>query len=100
MPSNRSRPGEHPMKKWKPKQTWVVYASLVEGHFDPKGRRDQELVDALLEAGVPEEQLWFLADKDATAEGILGAIAEVGEGAEEEDLLLFIFSGHGALQPT
>lgn len=86
--------------RWKPKQTWVVYASMVEGHFDPAGRRDQELVDALLEAGVPDGQMFFLPDHEATAAGILEAIASVGEQAEEEDVLLFIFSGHGALQKT
>ena len=83
--------------KWKPKQTWVIYASLVEGHFDPAGRRDQELVDALVEAGVPDEQITFLADQEATAENVLAAISAVGEQAEEQDLLLFIFSGHGTL---
>ena len=86
--------------RWKPKQTWVVYASMVEGSFDPTGRRDQELVDALLEAGVPEDRMFFLADEKATAPAILEAVASVGEQAEEEDVLLFIFSGHGALKKT
>ncbi len=95
--STRERAREA-VTEWKPENTWVIYASLVEGHFDPEGRRDHEYVQVLREAGVRAEQLVALLDEDATAQKILAAIASVGKKARAKDVLLFIFSGHGGLQ--
>lgn len=83
--------------KWKPENTWVIYASLVEGHFNPEGRRDFEMVEAFKEAGIPEEQIYFLGDHKATADNMEKALAEVCESADEDSFLIYIYSGHGGL---
>lgn len=83
--------------KWKPENTWVIYASLVEGHFNPEGRRDFEMVESFKKAGIPEEQIYFLVDHKATAANMEKALAEVCESADEDSFLIYIYSGHGGL---
>lgn len=44
---------------------------------------------------VPDEQLRLLIDEDATRAGILNAMRQVYARADENDVVLFYFSGHG-----
>ncbi len=55
------------------------------------------MVDLLIERGVPEDQVWYLQDADATTEAITAALEEHLAAAPADATLLLYYSGHGVL---
>ena len=89
---------------WQPKRTWVFAVGILQWkHPDQwasfpdivKNRADQQLVDFFRKSGVPDEQIIYLKDSQATLKNIrkrfTGMLKQVGE----EDLLILYFAGHG-----
>ncbi len=89
---------------WDPEHTWVFVVGLLEWERDdmwapfPEAmidRRDQQLVDVFAAAGVPEDQIDYLADAEANLDEIKRRFAELLGQTDEGDLLVFYFAGHG-----
>ncbi|HVS40543.1 MAG TPA: agenet domain-containing protein [Gemmataceae bacterium] len=87
---------------WKPEKTWVIAVGVLEwkasklyGGFPKEGRRDAELVEFFRKHGVPEEQVVFLEDKQATLAHIDKAFDDVLPKTKENDLLIIYYAGHG-----
>jgi hypothetical protein len=89
---------------WDPEHTWVFAVGLLEWqHADiwspfpdaVKNRRDQLLVEHFRTAGVPDEQIVFLMDAQATKKKVQAKLTELLDETDEGDLLVFYFAGHG-----
>jgi hypothetical protein len=88
---------------WEPTRTWVVAVGILEWQhndswdsFPKQGRRDAELVEFFKQAGVPQDQILFLKDREATKERIQRSMTRLLSRAREGDMLIFYFTGHGA----
>jgi hypothetical protein len=89
---------------WNPEKTWVFIVGLLEwenediySSFPAENRRDEQLVELLIERGVPEDQVWYLQDADATSEAIAAALEEHLQSATPDATLIVYYSGHGSL---
>lgn len=90
--------------QWQPGRTYVLVASITS--WPPAAglapfvgaRKDGELVKALVAAGVPEDNILFLKDKQATRQGITKALAYLAGRTTPADTLIFYFQGHGGRQ--
>ncbi len=89
---------------WKPAKTWVFCVGLLEWqHADlwnsfpecQKDRRDEQLVKYFRDAGVPDDQITYLQDAEATKSRIEKEFVELLDETDEGDLLVFYFCGHG-----
>lgn len=95
--------GREPERNWQPSRTWVVAVGILEWQhsdswdsFPQAGRKDAELIEFFKQAGVPQSQILFLKDREATKERIQRSMARLLARAEEGDMLIFYFTGHGA----
>jgi hypothetical protein len=95
--------GREPVQNWQPTRTWVVAVGILEWQhndswdsFPQAGRKDAELVEFFKQAGVPQNQILFLKDREATKERIQRSMARLLARAQEGDMLIFYFTGHGA----
>jgi hypothetical protein len=75
--------------EWEDSETFVSFPDAVEGRFDG------QLVDFFRESGVPDEQIIYLQDKEATLETIRESLPEFLSNTDEDDLLILYFTGHG-----
>jgi len=87
---------------WQPQRTWVfVVGTLKWKHSDvfnsflQKNRRDAQLVDFFRQQGVPENQLVYLQDSQATTRRVRASFATFLSQARPGDLLFFYYCGHG-----
>src|SRR5215204_3875707 len=60
-------------RTWNPQRTWVYFVGLLEwkdkktfASFPQKNRRDEILLNVLRQSGVPENQIVYLKDNQAT----------------------------------
>jgi Caspase domain/Histone methyltransferase Tudor domain len=88
---------------WNPQKTWVFAVGILEWENsdvfpsfpDAKpGRFDEKLVNLFRSQGVPDEQIIYLQDKEATLEQIQ-ELPEFLSNTSEDDLLILYFAGHG-----
>ena len=63
--------------------------------FPQKNRRDAQLVDYFRQQGVPEEQITFLRDAQATSRQVRNAFPAFLSRARPGDLLFLYYTGHG-----
>lgn len=89
-------------KIWNPQKTWVFFVGLLEwqdkktfASFPKKNRRDRMLFNLLKERGVPENQMFFLEDKEATTAKIKSSLQHFLTRAKPDDWIFFYYSGHG-----
>lgn len=75
--------------EWAEQEVWAPFPDAVEGRFDEK------LVNFFKDSGVPEEQIIYLQDSEATFEEITASFPEFVAQAREDDLLIVYFAGHG-----
>lgn len=86
---------------WDPKSTCVLMAGVLEWQdknlspFPKKDRADRALEATLKKAGVPEGNMVFLEDKEASLKAIQENLRKVCDGAPEGSTLIFYFAGHG-----
>ena len=89
---------------WDPARTWVFAVGILrwehEDIWSPfpecqKDRRDGQLVEYFRDAGVPDEQIVYLADGQATKRRIDEQFHRILGQAQDGDLLVFYFCGHG-----
>ncbi|MES1213321.1 MAG: hypothetical protein ABUL64_01930, partial [Singulisphaera sp.] len=75
--------------QWQREDLWASFPDCMVD------RRDEQLVERFRAAGVPDDQITYLQDAQATKEAIQKAFRETLDAAEEGDLLIFYFCGHG-----
>lgn len=87
---------------WAPNKTWVMAVGVLQWqasnlyHPFPKvSRRDVELVRFFRDRGVPEPQIVFLEDQQATKSRIEQSFVALLKKARPGDLLVFYYAGHG-----
>jgi hypothetical protein len=88
---------------WQPEKTWVFVVGVLNwkhgdmfGSFPVKNRRDAALVDFFKKNGVPETQVVYLQDKQATQQRIDSAFAVELKKLRPDDLLIVYYCGHGS----
>ena len=88
---------------WQPKKTWVFVVGVLSwkhsdmfGSFPVKNRRDNTLVTFFKQNGVPESQVVYLQDKQATQQRIDSAFTEQLKKLNADDLLIVYYAGHGS----
>ncbi len=90
--------------EWNPETTWVFAVGLLEWEDSEtfasfpdavEGRFDAQLVDFFRESGVPDKQIIYLQDKEATLEIIRESLPKLLSETDEDDLLILYFTGHG-----
>lgn len=65
------------------------------GNFDPYHRKDQELMNAFINYGVPAENIIGLFDENATREHIYKSLHDIALASNSETNFVFYFAGHG-----
>lgn len=87
---------------WDPAHTWLFVVGVLEWKdkesFDPfpvKQRRDTELVQLFKAKGVPDSQIVYLQDRQATQMLIESAFISQLKKIPEGDLLVVYYAGHG-----
>jgi hypothetical protein len=87
---------------WQPRKTWVFVVGVLSwkhsetyGSFPVKNRRDNALVEFFAQSGVPESQIVYLKDKQATQQQIDSAFTEQLKKIGADDLLIVYYAGHG-----
>jgi len=63
--------------------------------FPQQNRRDAQLVEYFRQQGVPESQLFFLKDTQATSRRVQNTFPTFLAKAGPDDLLFFYYTGHG-----
>jgi hypothetical protein len=88
---------------WQPQKTWVFVVGVLNwkhsemfGSFPVKNRRDAALVDFFKQSGIPETQIVYLQDKQATQQEIDLAFAAELKKLRSDDLLIVYYCGHGS----
>jgi hypothetical protein len=91
-------------RDWQPEKTWVFAVGILEWKNTDTfpsfpdavpGRFDEKLVNFFGAQGVPDEQVIYLKDKEATIDKIREQFPEFLSKTDEEDLLILYFAGHG-----
>jgi hypothetical protein len=98
----QERPPAEAPPAWDPKHTWVFAVGLCEwkNHefFEPapqKDRRDPQLVAALKARGVPDAQVTYLQDAQATKSHVAREFEDLLRKSRKGDFLIFYYDGHG-----
>src|SRR6478735_9200568 len=88
---------------WQAEKTWVFAVGVLSwkhsetyGSFPVKNRRDNTFVDFFRQKGVPDSQIVYLQDKQATQKRIDSAFSEQLKKLSADDLLVVYYAGHGS----
>ena len=84
------------------RKTWVFMVGVLEwadansfASFDKKGRLDAKILKYFQENGVPNNQILYLKDKQATTKAVREAFVPFLKQAQKDDILFFYYCGHG-----
>ncbi len=87
---------------WQPQRTWVYVVGVLKwqhrdmfNSFPQTNRRDAQLVEFFRQQGVPDEQIIFLKDTQATTRRVNNTFPEFLSKARPDDMLFFYYTGHG-----
>ncbi len=89
-------------RDWQPRRTWVYVVGVLEWQnedmfdsFPKENRRDAQLVSFFRQQGVPDEQIIFLKDAQATSRRVRASFPAFLSKAKDGDFLFFYYTGHG-----
>lgn len=91
-------------RQWQPAKTWLFAVGVLQWHDSAdwpamkgaqKNRRDVQIVEYFKSQGVPETQIAYLRDHEASLARITSAFHHLLAKAESDDLLVFYYTGHG-----
>ncbi len=89
-------------RDWQPQRTWVFAVGILQfqhkdlfDSFPQKNRRDAQLIEFFRQQGVPESQIFFLKDSQATTRRVETSFPAFISKAGPNDLLFFYYTGHG-----
>lgn len=90
-----SRPSQ-----WQPEKTWVFVIGVLEygdpnAGFPKEHRQDLELVDTLKKRGVPDSNIHYLLDKEATTSRVTDEFSKFLTKTQPGDWLILYYCGHG-----
>lgn len=87
---------------WEPARTWVLMVGVevfknndTYADMPDPNREDQKLYELFIKRGVPEAQIVFLKDENATLENIKRQFIQLLKKTEEGDTLFTYYTGHG-----
>jgi hypothetical protein len=86
---------------WEPQRTWVFAVGALKFDrkttfsFPNKDRADVKLLDVWKKRGVPESQIVFIKNEEATKAGIEARLAPFAQQPRAADTLIFYYTGHG-----
>jgi hypothetical protein len=89
-------------QEWDPAKTRVFAVGVLSfqdkklGTWPDEGRLDAVMIDELKKRGVPEENITFLTNKDATFEATRKKLDETLSASAEDETFIFYYAGHGA----
>lgn len=95
---------EHEQQDWTPETTWIFAVGILEWEYEQswapfpdavEGRFDEKLVNFFHSTGVPDEQIVYLQDREATLDQIQESLIDLLSNTNEDDLLILYFAGHG-----
>jgi len=96
------KPASEPGPAWDPKQTLVLVVGLLNWQdseefdsFPTKNRRDAQLADFFLKAGVPKDQVTYLQDKKAPLAEIRSHLKRILNESRPGQTLIVYYCGHG-----
>ncbi|MBE7493042.1 MAG: caspase family protein [Planctomycetes bacterium] len=87
---------------WNPAKTRVFavgvlnFADKTLGTWPDEGRVDSVMIEALKKRGVPDANIVFLKNGDATRETVEKKLGELLAASAEGETLLFYYAGHGS----
>jgi len=97
-----AQPGWARERDWQPQRTWVFVVGVLKwqhrdmfNSFPQTNRRDSQLVQYFRDQGVPEDQIVFLKDAEATTRRVNREFPAFLSKARPGDLLFFYYTGHG-----
>ena len=100
--SSFSQPASARERDWQPQRTWVFVVGLLKWQnsdvfdsFPQKNRRDAQLVEYFRQQGVPQDQIVFLKDTQATLRRVTSSFPSFLAKAAPGDMLFFYYTGHG-----
>lgn len=85
------------------KNTYAVIVGVLHwkdpniGTFPLEGRQDRVLKETLIRRGVPEKNILYLEDQQATKERVLDGLTSLAKLAGPKSTFVFYYAGHGAL---
>lgn len=89
-------------RDWQPRRTFVFVVGLLKwqnkdvfNSFPQTNRRDAQLVEYFRQQGVPEDQIVFLKDAQATTRRVNKGFTEFLSKTQPGDFLFFYYTGHG-----
>jgi len=89
-------------RDWQPQRTWVFVVGVLQWQhkdmfdsFPQQNRRDAQLVEYFRQQGVPNPQIIFLKDTQATSRRVRNTFPTFLSKAGPDDLLFFYYTGHG-----
>lgn len=80
------------------RRVFGIFVGISEYEVRPLAYCSQDAVrlrDAMVNVGLDVDDAILLQDEDATVEAVEDAFAQVARQADEDDLVVFFFSGHG-----
>lgn len=86
---------------WKPQKTWVFVAGLIEWEdekftdFPQENRQDSKLVETFKDLGVPQNQILYLQDEQATTGRVEREFEDFISKPSEDDMIVLYYCGHG-----
>lgn len=94
-------------ERWDAEATRLVVISLAafegekegETSFSTSDRLDDPLVELFRERGVPEENILYLKDGEATTERVKSEFRSFLRRSQEGETLIFYYSSHGGYDP-
>lgn len=88
---------------WDPARTRVFAVGILEYddgvHWPLDDRRDTALLQTMRDRGVPDENITFLADAEATLAAWEGRFSALLEASNPADQLIVYYAGHGGRDP-
>lgn len=83
-------------------KTWVFIVGVLEwkdsnsfASFEKKDRLDNKILKFFRENGIPENQIAYISDKQATTKAVKDAFIPFSKQAQKDDMLFFYYCGHG-----
>jgi hypothetical protein len=89
-------------RDWRPQRTWVFAVGILQfqdkdifSSFPQKDRRDAQLIEFFRQQGVPDSQIIFMKDSQATTRRVRNSFQNFLSQTGPDDLLIFYYTGHG-----
>lgn len=83
-------------------RTWLFVAGLLEwkneralGSFPKQNRQDARMVNYFRKAGVPDNQILYIQDQDATLKRLQKSLKAFLQQIPDDGVLIFYYCGHG-----